>query len=48
MWGAALDHVLEVGIVLANGTITRASKTLNPDIFFVGLLPLFSISVDNK
>ncbi|KAJ7221901.1 hypothetical protein C8J57DRAFT_1392465 [Mycena rebaudengoi] len=34
MWGAALDHVLEVGIVLANGTITRASKTLNPDIFF--------------
>ncbi|KAJ7105109.1 hypothetical protein C8R43DRAFT_1100144 [Mycena crocata] len=33
-WGSALDHVLEVEIVLANGTITRASETQNPDILF--------------
>ncbi|KAJ6477489.1 hypothetical protein DFH09DRAFT_951960 [Mycena vulgaris] len=33
-WGAALDHILEVEIVLANGTITRASATQNPDILF--------------
>ncbi|KAJ7221928.1 hypothetical protein C8J57DRAFT_1536494 [Mycena rebaudengoi] len=34
MWGATLDHVVEVGVVLADGTITRASKTQNPDVFF--------------
>jgi FAD/FMN-containing dehydrogenase len=40
-WGAALDHVLEVEIVLANGTVTRASATQNPDILFVRVsLPL--------
>ncbi|KAF7345272.1 hypothetical protein MSAN_01903900 [Mycena sanguinolenta] len=33
-WGAALDHVLEVEIVLANGTVTRASDTQNPDLLF--------------
>ncbi|KAJ7035581.1 hypothetical protein C8F04DRAFT_511938 [Mycena alexandri] len=33
-WGAALDHVLEVEVVLANGTITRANATQNPDILF--------------
>ncbi|KAJ7804666.1 hypothetical protein B0H14DRAFT_3485964 [Mycena olivaceomarginata] len=33
-WGAALDHVLGVEIVLANGTITRANATYNPDILF--------------
>ncbi|KAJ7118607.1 hypothetical protein C8R46DRAFT_1260938 [Mycena filopes] len=33
-WGAALDHILEVEIVLANGTITRANATHNPDILF--------------
>ncbi|KAJ7483149.1 hypothetical protein FB451DRAFT_1393290 [Mycena latifolia] len=33
-WGAALDHILEVEIVLANGTITRANATQNPDILF--------------
>ncbi|KAJ7272724.1 hypothetical protein B0H12DRAFT_1319893 [Mycena haematopus] len=32
-WGMALDHVLEVEIVLADGTITRASATQNPHIF---------------
>ncbi|KAF8166621.1 hypothetical protein K438DRAFT_252941 [Mycena galopus ATCC 62051] len=33
-WGTALDHVLEVEVVLANGTITRANSTYNPDILF--------------
>ncbi|KAJ6485687.1 hypothetical protein C8R45DRAFT_1074889 [Mycena sanguinolenta] len=33
-WGMALDHVLEVEVVLADGTIIRASATQNPDIFF--------------
>ncbi|KAJ7726915.1 hypothetical protein B0H16DRAFT_1591743 [Mycena metata] len=33
-WGAALDHVLEVEVVLANGTITRANATQNTDILF--------------
>jgi hypothetical protein len=34
-YGTALDHVEEVEVVLANGTITRASNTLYPDLFFV-------------
>ncbi|KAJ7089854.1 hypothetical protein B0H15DRAFT_274600 [Mycena belliarum] len=33
-WGSTLDHVLEVEIVLANGTVTRASATQNPDVFW--------------
>ncbi|TFK61310.1 FAD-binding domain-containing protein [Pluteus cervinus] len=33
-WGTALDHVEEVEVVLANSTITRASPTQNPDLFF--------------
>nr|GAT53495.1 reticuline oxidase [Mycena chlorophos] len=33
-WGTTLDHVLEVEIVLANGTITRANETTNADIFW--------------
>ncbi|KAJ7065289.1 hypothetical protein C8F01DRAFT_1125052 [Mycena amicta] len=33
-WGTALDHIVEVEIVLANGTITRANSTYNPDILF--------------
>lgn len=28
MWGSALDHVEEVEVVLANGTVTRASNEL--------------------
>jgi FAD/FMN-containing dehydrogenase len=36
-YGAALDHVEEVEVVTANGTITRASKTQNPDLFFVSI-----------
>lgn len=34
MWGSALDHVLEVEVVLANSSIVRASETENEDIFF--------------
>jgi FAD/FMN-containing dehydrogenase len=34
MWGAALDHVDEVEVVLANGTITTAGWDVNPDLFF--------------
>ncbi|KAJ7035579.1 hypothetical protein C8F04DRAFT_511931 [Mycena alexandri] len=33
-WGAALDHVVEVEVVLANGTVTRASSSQNQDVFF--------------
>lgn len=42
-WGAALDHVEEVEVVLANATITRASKTLNPDLFFVSTAVICSV-----
>lgn len=37
MWGSALDHVKEVQVVLANSTITRASDTVNKELFFVCL-----------
>jgi Berberine and berberine like/FAD binding domain len=34
MWGSCLDHIDSVEVVLANSTITTASWTENPDIFF--------------
>ncbi|KAK1962978.1 FAD binding domain-containing protein [Colletotrichum sublineola] len=34
MWGATVDHVLEVKVVIANGTIVTANKTSNEDLFF--------------
>ncbi|KAF1739527.1 FAD-linked oxidoreductase afoF [Beauveria bassiana] len=34
MWGTALDHVLEVEVVTADGKIQRASKTENADLFW--------------
>ncbi|RSL93695.1 hypothetical protein CEP52_013105 [Fusarium oligoseptatum] len=34
MWGATLDHVLEVEVVIANGSIIRASETQNQDLFW--------------
>jgi FAD/FMN-containing dehydrogenase len=34
MWGMALDHILEVEVVLANSTTIRASATKNPDVLF--------------
>jgi len=33
-WGSTLDHIREVEVVLANGTITRANKNQNPDLYF--------------
>lgn len=34
MWGFALDPVISMDVVLANGTITTASETHNPDLFW--------------
>lgn len=34
MWGSCLDHVLEVEVVTADGTIQRASESQNPELFF--------------
>lgn len=34
MWGAALDHVQEVTVVLANSSIITASPTENEDVFW--------------
>ena len=34
MWGPSLDHVQSVEVVLANSTITSASETQNPDLFW--------------
>ncbi|KIJ25606.1 Glucooligosaccharide oxidase [Sphaerobolus stellatus SS14] len=34
MYGLTLDHVVEVEVVLADGTITKANATENPDLFF--------------
>ncbi|KAI9680572.1 MAG: hypothetical protein M1817_004012 [Caeruleum heppii] len=33
-WGLALDTIVSMDVVLANGTTTRASRSLNPDLFF--------------
>ena len=34
-WGSTLDHIREVEVVLADGTITRANETQNTDLYFV-------------
>jgi FAD/FMN-containing dehydrogenase len=34
-YGWASTHVLQYEIVLANGTITTASKNFNPDLYWV-------------
>ncbi|TFK37512.1 glucooligosaccharide oxidase [Crucibulum laeve] len=34
MWGLTLDNVLEINLVLANGTITTASNSQNQDLFW--------------
>ncbi|KAI3394755.1 hypothetical protein diail_2284 [Diaporthe ilicicola] len=34
MWGTALDHVVEVEVVTANGTILRVNEQENDDLFF--------------
>ncbi|TVY58928.1 Berberine bridge enzyme-like protein [Lachnellula cervina] len=33
MWGSAMDHVIEVQVVLANASIVAASPTQNRDVF---------------
>lgn len=35
MYGLTLDHVVEIEAVLADGSITRANKETNSDLFFV-------------
>jgi len=35
MWGTALDHVVEVEVVTADGTIQRANEEKNTDLFWV-------------
>lgn len=35
MWGSALDHIVEVEVVTANGTIVRANDQENSDLFYV-------------
>ncbi|GJJ10290.1 hypothetical protein Clacol_004516 [Clathrus columnatus] len=34
MYGLTLDHIVDMEVVLADGTITEASKETNPDLFF--------------
>ncbi|KAI8627322.1 Glucooligosaccharide oxidase [Xylariaceae sp. FL1651] len=34
MWGSCLDHVIEVEVVTADGSIKRANETENADLFF--------------
>jgi hypothetical protein len=50
MWGMALDHVLEVEVVLANSTTIRASDTQNPDVVFAlkGAATSFGIVTEFK
>ena len=33
-WGLTLDHIVELQVVLANGTVARASANTNPDLFW--------------
>lgn len=35
MWGAALDHIVEVEVVTADGSVIRANEQQNSDIFLV-------------
>lgn len=35
MWGSALDHIVELEVVTANGTIVRANEQENSDLFYV-------------
>lgn len=39
MWGAALDHVVEVEVVTANGTIVRANDKEYSDLFWASTAP---------
>ena len=35
MWGLFSDHIVELEVVIANGTIVKASEKTNTDLFFV-------------
>ena len=50
MWGMALDHVLEVEIVLANSTIICTSAMGNPEVLFAvkGAAASFGIVTEFK
>lgn len=37
MWGLTLDVVVSATVVLSNGTIARASNTINPELFWVSV-----------
>ncbi|TFK97571.1 glucooligosaccharide oxidase [Pterulicium gracile] len=45
MWGLTIDTILSVEAVLANGTITTASETQHPDLFWAlrGAAPSFGL-----
>jgi len=35
LWGALLDNIVELDVVLADGTITKANSQFNSDLFWV-------------
>jgi FAD/FMN-containing dehydrogenase len=37
MWGTSLDHIIEVGVVTADGEIRRANSSHNEDLLWVRL-----------
>lgn len=38
LWGLTLDTIISIDVVLPDGTITTASATRNPDLFWVRLI----------
>jgi FAD/FMN-containing dehydrogenase len=50
MWGATLDHIEEMTVVLADGSVQTTSATINPDLFFAcrGSAAGFCIIVEYK
>lgn len=45
MWGTTLDTIIEMEVVLADGTITTVSKTNNKDLFWVSLQSFLAFGV---
>ena len=37
-WGTMLDHIREVEVVVADGTITRANENQNADLYWVSII----------
>lgn len=46
-WGLTLDHIVEMQVVLADGTETVASPKKNPDLFWVSVR-LFNLGVVSR